>query len=63
MALVNIAKPTTALVNTARVSFGETWNTIITTWNSETRTWDATGSLFTNIAKQSSVLTNISKPA
>lgn len=60
--MINTSKPTTNLVNTAKVSFGETWASILTTWASETRTWLATGSLFTNSTKPSSTIINIAKP-
>lgn len=63
MALVNVAKPVTALVNAIKASFGETWMTIPTTWASETRTWSATGSLFGNISKSSTSITNVTKPS
>lgn len=62
MTLVNTSKPTTALVNTSKVSFGELWSTITTTWASETRTWLATGSLITNGARQTSAIVNTAKP-
>jgi len=61
--MINEAKPTTTLTNSSKVSFGELWSTILTTYASETRTWGATASLFTNSAKQSSSIINISKPA
>lgn len=61
--MINTSKPTTSLINSVKVSFAETWNSIVTTWASETRTWDMTGSLFTNTTKQSSPMTNIIKPA
>ena len=48
MAITNQSKPTTSLVNTTKVSFGETWSTILTTWATETRTWLDCISLFTN---------------
>ena len=40
----------TPVNNTAKVSFGETWATILTTWASETRTCLDTGSLMDNIS-------------
>jgi hypothetical protein len=63
MAITNTTKPTTSLTNTNKVSFGETWNSILTTWNGETRTWDDMISLFTNTSKQTSTMTNTAKPA
>ena len=63
MALTNTSKPTTSLTNTARVSFGETWGTIVTTWASETRTWLETVSLMDNSSKPTTNFTNTSKPA
>jgi len=63
MAISNISRPTSSLINTAKVVGYETWSTITTTYASETRTWAATGTIFTNASKQSSSLTNIAKPA
>ena len=63
MALVNQSKPTTSLLNSDKISSGETWGSIPTTWASETRTWLATGSLFTNSTKVSASITNSSKPS
>lgn len=62
MAIINTSKPTTSLSNTVKVSFGETWADILTTWASETRTWAESGSLFGNLARQSSSITNTAKP-
>lgn len=62
MAITNTSKPSTSLANTTKVSFGETWGSIPTTWASETRTWLETISLFDNTSKQSSSMTNTSKP-
>jgi hypothetical protein len=63
MAITNTSKPTTTFSNTAKVSIGETWASITTTWASETRTWLTISQLFTNTARQSSSITNTSKPA
>lgn len=63
MSITNTSKPTTSLANTTKVSFAELWSTITTTWASETRTWLGTGSLFSNTTKQTSTVTNTSKPA
>jgi len=63
MPTLNTSKPTTTITNTARVSFGELWSTITTSWSSEVRDWLTTGSLFTNTTKQSSSITNSSKPS
>lgn len=38
----------TPLSNTSKVSFAETWATILTTWATETRTWLQAGSLMSN---------------
>jgi len=62
MALTNVSKPTTTLMNTDKVSFAELWSTITTTWTSEPRTWDATGSLFINPSKPTTSITNSAKP-
>lgn len=59
----NVSKPTTSLVNTARVSFAELWSTILTTWAAETRTWNDCASLIDNGAKPTTSITNVAKPA
>lgn len=61
MALTNVSKPSPAVTNSTKVSFGETWATETRTWAAETRTWLATGSLFTNITKVTPVITNVTK--
>lgn len=61
--MINTDKPTTSLVNSAKVSQGETWATVTTTWASETRTWLAISQLIGNIIKVSSSITNVAKPA
>lgn len=63
MAITNTAKPTTTLTNQTRIGTGETWASIETTWAAETRAWEDFASLFTNITKQSSTITNVAKPA
>ena len=50
MAITNVSKPTTAIANDSKVSFGETWGTISTTWATETRTWLAVSQLISNIS-------------
>lgn len=62
MTITNTVKPSDSITNIAKVSFAELWSTILTTWSAETRTWAGTGSLFTNITRQSSTLTNTAKP-
>ncbi len=63
MAIVNTSKPSSAsITNITRVSFAETWATILTTWATETRTWLETGSLIDNIAKPTTSITNIARP-
>lgn len=51
------------MINTSKVSVGETWATIESTWASETRTWLAVSQLFTNPDKPSTSITNTSKPS
>ena len=63
MTITNTSKPTTSLLNTARISSYETWATITSTWASETRTWDDMGSLMDNISKPTTTIINISKPS
>lgn len=48
--MINQSKPTTSLLNSAKVSIGETWDSIITTWATETRTWEAVSKLITNVS-------------
>lgn len=62
-AIINILKPVTSIIDIAKVSFGETWGSILTTWAAETRTWMATGSLFSDTAKPSTSISNVAKPA
>ena len=47
----NLDKPTTSLVNTDKVSIGETWSTWTTAWDDETRTWDELSQLIENSNK------------
>lgn len=44
----NQDKPTPSIANSAKTSFGETWDTVTTTWATETRTWGAISKLITN---------------
>ena len=60
--MINQSKPTTSLLNSAKVSIGETWDSIITTWATETRTWEAVSKLIENSTKISSSITNEVKP-
>ena len=60
--MINETKPTTSIVNSDKVSIGETWATIPTTWATETRTWLAVSQLFTNPSKPSTSITNVTKP-
>ena len=63
MAIVNVSKPTTTIVNTTRPSGAELWSTITTTWASETRTWIDCISLFDGFAKPTTTISNVAKPA
>jgi len=62
MSLTNTSKPTTSFSNSDKVSQGETWATIETTWAAETQTWLEVSQLIDNITRQSSSITNTSKP-
>lgn len=63
MSITNTSKPGAAsITNASKVAQGETWATITTTWASETRTWGDMASFLTNIARQSTSITNIAKP-
>jgi len=62
MSITNQSKPTTTLENATKTSSGETWSSIATTWASETKTWLGVGSFMTNNTKQSTSITNVSKP-
>lgn len=61
--ITNSAKPVTSIVDSSKISIGETWGSIPTTWASETRTWLAVSQLFKNLARQSSTMLNTSKPS
>ena len=50
------------LINSAKVSTGETWATISTSWATEPRTWEAVSQLISNSARVSSAMTNQAKP-
>jgi hypothetical protein len=63
MSITNVSKPSTSLVNTTRPQQGETWNTNSNTWDGETRTWDASGTLWTNGTKPTTLITNTNKPS
>ncbi len=63
MSITNQSKPSTSIINASKIASYETWDTITSTWDTETRTWDDTLSLMDNIARTSSTITNISKPA
>jgi len=58
----NTSKPTTSYINNTKPNFAELWSTITTTWATETRTWQETASLIGNLTRQSSSITNVSKP-
>lgn len=60
--MINETKPTTSITNSAKVSFGETWDNNLETWDEDTQSWDRSGSLFTNSSRQSSAITNQAKP-
>lgn len=60
--ITNLAKPTTTLTNTDKVSIGETWASVLTTWATETRTWLEISQLLTNSARTASSITNTAKP-
>ena len=62
MSITNISKPTTTLTNETKVAFYETWASIQTTWATETRTWLDCASIIENTTRQSSTITNVSKP-
>ena len=50
MAITNVSKPTTSLVNPTKVVNYETWDSNTSTWDTETRTWDEMGTIWSNIA-------------
>lgn len=59
MALTNVAKPTTTIVNpTDRVVSYETFGTLTTTFDTETRTFDEMGTTWSNIAKPTTSTTS-----
>jgi len=63
MSIINTAKPTTSITNTAKVVNYVTWNTNTTTWNTETRTWNQMGTTMTDTSKPTTSITNTAKPA
>ena len=58
----NVARPTSSMINTIKVSSGETWASITSTWATETRTWLDVSQLLKNTTRQSSSITNQDKP-
>jgi hypothetical protein len=48
MAITNVSKPSTSLVNPDRVATYETWDSNTSTWDTETRTWNEMGTTWTN---------------
>lgn len=62
MALTNVSKPSTSLSNTTKVVQYETWDSNTTTWDSETRNWNQMGTIWDNIDKPTTSITNIAKP-
>lgn len=60
--MTNETKPTTTILNSAKVDIGETWNTIVSIWDDEIRTWDIVSQLITNSTKNNSSITNQLKP-
>jgi len=59
----NTSKPITSLANITKTMIGLIWSLDLNTWATETQTWGDTASTIDNITKQSSSITNISKPA
>ena len=60
--MLNTSKPTTSLTNPTKVVSYETFDSNTATFDTETRTFDQMGTIWTNTTKQSSSLTNTSKP-
>lgn len=60
--MTNETKPTTTILNSAKVDIGETWNNIVSIWDDEIRTWDIVSQLITNSTKNNSSITNQLKP-
>ena len=52
----------TGITNSTKVVPYVTWGNNTTTWDIETRTWDEMGAIMSNTNKQSSSISNISKP-
>lgn len=50
MGIINTSKPTTALTNTTKVSFGLTWDAATMTWDAATFIWDSAVSIIKNIS-------------
>ena len=49
--MINQDKPTPSVSNSAKISIGETWDTIDTTWDTEIRTWDEVSKLIDNTSR------------
>ena len=60
--MVNDSRPSSSMINSTKVSIGETWGTITTTWANETRTWLEASQLIDNTSKPTTVIENIPKP-
>lgn len=50
------------MTNSSKIASYETWGAITTIWATETRTWLDCGSLFDNVAKPVTSITNEAKP-
>lgn len=62
MAITNVSKPSTSLLNTARPDTGLIWSEATMTWVAQTDTWGESGSLIDNSSRISSSITNQAKP-
>ena len=49
--MINQDKPSPSVSNSAKVSTGETWDTVPTNWATETRTWDEISKLIDNTSR------------
>ena len=56
------AAGTGGMINSSKVSIGETWGSIQSTWASESRTWLAVSQLLSNATRTVSSITNFNKP-
>jgi hypothetical protein len=61
--IIGAVNTATSITNSSKVVPYVTWDNNTTTFDTETRTWDEMGAIMNNTSKQTSAITNTSKPA